>query len=309
MQSQVLVVGSSVVDLTFYSARIPSIGETVAGRFVQGLGGKGFNQAVAARKAGSQVAFLSALGADGFAPQFEARLRELDIPNACERIPSESTGAAAISVDTQGRNNIIVALGANARLNPAFLDQHVERFKGVSALLLQFETNLEVVARALELTRQHSPEAITILNPAPAIAPIPHAILANVDLFTPNETELEAISGISVRNEADLKRACAAVQGVGAVLATLGEKGSYLWRHGEERAFPAIPVRAIDTTGAGDAFNGGLACGIALYGRSDLPRAIRFATAVAALSVTREGTSASMPSAAEVHALLDRHPA
>jgi ribokinase len=307
MQSPVLVVGSSVVDLTFYSARIPAIGETVAGRFVQGLGGKGFNQAVAARRAGAEVTFLSALGADGFAPQFETRLRELGIPGACERIASESTGAAAISVDTQGRNNIIVALGANARLNPAFLDQNIESFKGISALLLQFETNLEVVARALELTRKHSPDAVTILNPAPAITPIPHAILSQVDLFTPNETELEAISGVHIQSDADLKRACATIQGPGAVLATLGEKGAVLWRRGEMHSFPAFPVRAIDTTGAGDAFNGGLACGIALFGRAELPRAIRFASAVAAISVTREGTSASMPDATEVRAFLDQH--
>jgi ribokinase len=304
MSQKVLVVGSSVVDLTFYSERIPVVGETVAGRFVQGLGGKGFNQAVASRRAGADTAFLSALGHDGFAPQFEARLRALGVPAEFERQPGESTGAAAISVDRQGRNNIIVALGANSKLTPAFLDQNTVMFSGLSALLLQFETNLEVVAHALSLSRTHSPRALTVLNPAPAIVNLPETILKNVDLFTPNETELEAISGIKISSDADLARACAAISGVGAVLATLGEKGCYLWRRGEGRHFPAFQVRAIDTTGAGDAFNGGLACGIALLGSSDLAPAIRFASAVAALSVTREGTSASMPSAEEIQALL-----
>jgi ribokinase len=304
MSSQVLVVGSSVVDLTFYSARIPAIGETLSGRFVQGLGGKGFNQAVAARKAGASVTFLSALGNDGFAPLFESRLQELGISYAIERMTSEATGAAAISVDQQARNTIIVALGANSRMTPEFLDQNAQAFKGIQALLVQFETPLDVVERALELARQHSPSAVRILNPAPAITPIPYSILCQVDLLTPNETELETISGFRVQTPEDLKRASAAIKGPEAILATLGDQGASLWTEKEHFSFKAFPVSAIDTSGAGDAFNGGLACGIALYGRPELVRAIRFASAVAALAVTCEGTSASMPSAHEINTFL-----
>jgi ribokinase len=304
---RVLVVGSSVVDLTFYTQRIPAIGETIKGRFKPGLGGKGFNQAVASARSGAPTAFVSAVGHDSFAPDFAARLEELGIPHGFETIPGEATGAAAICVDESGRNNIIVALGANERLSPAFLDRNQALFDDTAVLLLQLETNLEVIDHALELVRRKSPGAITILNPAPGRPDIPAHILSMVDFLTPNETELEIVSGGRIARDEDLPSLCEAIPLKGAVLATLGEKGCYYFRKGgASRFFPAFSVQAIDTTGAGDAFNGGFASGL-LQSSGRWEEAIRFASAVAALSVTKPGTSASMPAQEEVQEFLRTH--
>ena len=303
--AKVLVVGSSVVDLTFYAPKIPVVGETLKGRFVQGLGGKGFNQAVAARLAGAETTFISALGGDAFGPAFRGRLQELGISSALAEFKSDATGAAAISVDEQGRNSIIVALGANERLSPAFLDQNAKSFEDVAVLLMQFETNLEVVEHAMKRVRERSPEAIIVLNPAPAITPLPKSLLEKVDYFTPNETELEAIAGVKIRPnhfEEDLWKACSSVP-VKAVLATLGEKGVAFFKAGLREKMAAYAVKAVDTAGAGDAFNGGFAAGLLRTG-GDWKKAAQFGQAVAAISVTRPGTSASMPTQAEIERML-----
>lgn len=297
---KVLVVGSSVVDLCFYAERIPAVGETIAGRFQQGLGGKGFNQAVASALSGAPTSFLTALGQDSFAPVFRARLEELGIQHDVETVP-EATGAAAISIDKQGRNNIVVALGANEKMTPGFLESRKAFFDEAAVVLLQFETNLEVVGAALSLAKKAG--AFTILNPAPGIANLSPTLLKQVDMLTPNETELAIVSGRAAGSEKEITEAAASIQGPGAVLATLGEKGSLLYRAGDATRFPAFKVETIDTTGAGDAFNGGLAAGL-LRHKHEMPAAIRFATAVAALSTTKPGTSASMPSLTAVESFL-----
>ena len=311
--SHVLVVGSTVVDLSFYTDRIPVVGETVTGRFVQGLGGKGFNQAVASALSGASTRFVSAVGPldqDAFSPLFRDRLKTIGIQTALEPIAGEATGAAAISVDRQGKNNIIVSLGANDHLSPDFLDRHQDFFRDVGVLLLQFETNLKVIEHALTLARRLSPGVMTILNPAPARTDIPGAIMDQVDLFTPNETELELISGHKIHRDEDLLVACAKIKGPKAILATLGEKGCFYYPSSggpvsvpqiktESKFFPAFKVKATDTTGAGDAFNGALAAGW-VESHGDLSQAIRFASAVAAISVQRPGTSGSMPKQQEV---------
>lgn len=298
----VLVVGSSVVDLCFYADRIPAVGETITGRFQQGLGGKGFNQAVAAALSGAPTSFLTALGQDSYAPLFRARLNELAIAHDVEEIPGAATGAAAISIDKQGRNNIIVALGANERLSTGFLESRKRFFEEAGIVLLQFETNLDAVDCALSLAKKSG--ALTILNPAPGIANLSPSLLQKVDYLTPNETELAIVSGKPAVSDGEIESASASIRGPAAVLATLGEKGSLLWRDGDAARFPAFRVNTIDTTGAGDAFNGGLACGL-LQNPRELPKAIRFATATAALSTTNPGTSASMPKRAEIERFLE----
>jgi ribokinase len=298
---RVLVVGSSVVDLCFYSERIPAVGETITGRFQQGLGGKGFNQAIASARASAPTSFLSALGCDSYAPLFRERLKELGVEQDVEEIPEAATGAAAISIDKQGRNNIIVALGANEKMSARFLESRKAFFEKAGIVLLQFETNLEIVDCALTLAKKCG--AITILNPAPGIANLSPALLRKVDFLTPNETELAIVSGCAANTDAEIEAASAAIQGPGAILATLAEKGSMLWRAGDAARFPAFRVNTIDTTGAGDAFNGGFAAGL-LEHSNDLPKAIRFATALAALSTTKPGTSASMPSRPEIEQFL-----
>lgn len=299
---RVLVVGSSVVDLCFYSERIPAVGETITGRFQQGLGGKGFNQAVASALSGAPTSFLTALGKDAYAPLFRNRLTELGVTHDVEEIP-EATGAAAISIDKQGRNNIIVALGANEKLSTRFLESRKQFFDDAAVVLLQFETNLDAVDCALALGKKAG--ALTILNPAPGIANLSPSLLKKVDYLTPNETELAIVSGKPALSDKEIEAASAAIAGPGAVLATLGEKGSMLWRGGDASRFPAFSVKTIDTTGAGDAFNGGFASGM-LRHPGELPKAIRFATALAALSTTKPGTSASMPTRSEIDSFLER---
>lgn len=305
----VLVVGSTCVDLTFYVEAIPVVGQTVAGKFVQGLGGKGFNQAVASQLSGSTTKFITATGPmdqDPFAPLFARKLEELKIESALESVVDHVTGAAAISVDAQARNNVIVALGANDRLSPRFLDQQQGFLKDVDVLLLQFETNMEVIENALVQVKKANPYALTILNPAPAVKDIPASVLNLVDVLTPNETELEVISGQKTTTLEEVAAACKKIRGPKAILATLGEKGSFLClKEGETKHYPAFSVQAIDTTGAGDAFNGGLASGWR-RSKGNWDQAIEFASAVAALSVTRRGTSASMPAESEVLEFLQK---
>lgn len=306
--AKVLVVGSTVVDLTFYSARIPLVGETVRGRFVQGLGGKGFNQAVSAALSGARTAFLSAVGEDVYAAPFADRLQKLGVEAAFEKIPQQSTGAATISVDETGRNSIIVALGANDHLSPRFLAQNEKMFDGADVLLLQFETNLDVIDTALQLARKRNPGGITILNPAPALPSIPNAILKNVDYLTPNETELATIAGMpAVRTNEELNEACERISAQGALLVTLGERGCFYHRRqplvAETALLPAFAVDAIDTAGAGDAFNGAFAAGL-LQNQGKWRDAAIFASAAAAISVTRPGTSAAMAHRHEVDQFL-----
>lgn len=308
--SKVLVVGSSVVDLTFYTQRIPSVGETVTGKFSQGLGGKGFNQAVGSRLAGAPTVFVSALGEDVFAGPFRSRLQDLGIESSIETVKDASTGTATISVDDSGRNSIIVALGANGRLSSEFLTLNEQLFENTRVLLLQFEVSLEVIDCALQLVRKKSPDCLTILNPAPALPKIPGSILENVDFLTPNETELELISGHKLRTSEDLKKVCEEIPIPSSILATLGDRGCFYFRRlpkgAETRALPAFGVNALDTSGAGDAFNGAFACGL-LEHSGNWEKAAIFASAAAAISVTRPGTSASMASRPEIDLFLQRN--
>ncbi len=304
-KKKVLVVGSSVVDLTFYSDRIPLVGETVLGHFQQGLGGKGFNQAVSARLAGAETTFISAIGEDSFGSLFEARLQEIGAAGIFERVPGVATGAAAIVVDSQGRNSIIVALGANARLSPGFLDRHESSFENVGVLLLQLETNLEVIEHAVTLARRKNPECLVILNPAPAPDHLPEDLLHKLDFLTPNETELARLAGRLTVSDPELRAACLSLGGPRSLLVTLGERGAFYVhpKTGESRFFPAFSVKAIDTSGAGDAFNGALAAGLLEFGGDWVP-AVRLASASAAISVTRPGTSASAALRSEIDAFL-----
>ncbi len=300
MTAKIVVVGSFNADLTSYMERMPRPGETVHGRrFVVGPGGKGSNQAVAAARLGAAVTFVGRIGQDVFAP-FALNLWQQEGINTAYVVqdPEHATGVAPIFVDDSGENSIVVVLGANLAVSKADVDAAVEAIAEADVLLTQLEIDYETVGHALRVARERGVR--TILNPAPA-GHLPPAVIALADYLTPNETELEVLSG---RPGASIEEAAQSLLTTDeqTIVMTLGAQGARYLRRDGTALIPSFKVEVVDTTGAGDAFNAGLAVALA-EGRS-LPDAIAFANATAALCVTRPGTAPSMPRRAEVEALL-----
>jgi ribokinase len=306
--SRIVVVGSSNTDMVVRVPRIPGAGETVlGGEFRTAAGGKGANQAVAAARAGGVVVLVTALGSDalGDTALEGFRREEIDV-RFVRRVPGVPSGVAMILVDEGGENSIAVAAGANAELRPEDLQPIAEVLEPGDVMLLQLEIPIATVAAAAGLATRRGVRVI--LDPAPAPAqPLPPGLLRTVSLITPNETEVERLSGVPVSEEAEMRRAAWALnrQGVEGVLITLGARGVFAAAGGAVGIVPPFPVRAVDTTGAGDTFNGALA--VALAEEQPWPEAIRFASAAAAISVTRKGAQPSAPSRAEIEALLLEH--
>ena len=298
---RITVLGSYNTDLTTFTSRMPQPGETLLGSgFKTGPGGKGSNQAVAAARAGADVTFIGRIGQDMFGEMALKTWQAAGIETAhVQHSAAEPTGVATILVDGHGENMIVVASGANFEVSAADVEAAAEAIRASKVVLTQLETPLPAVRRLLELAHQSGVPAI--LNPAPGQA-LGRDLLALVDIITPNQTEAELITGTP---SADPESAAAALRAHGAhtVVMTLGGDGVLLVdEHGPQR-FPAFPVeRVVDTTGAGDAFNGALAVALA-EGRL-LADAIRFASATGALSVTRPGATESLPTRAEIDALL-----
>ena len=300
----IVVLGIFVADATFRADRQPRIGETVLGRsFALSPGGKGSNQAVAAARAGAEVHFITRLGKDAFADMARRVWAEAGVRADVTEDAKSYTGAAGIVVEhDSGNNAIIVAPGAASRITVGDLDARAELVSKAAVFVAQLEQPVEAARRGLEIARAGG--ATTILNPAPA-APLPDAMLALCDFITPNETEAEALTGIAVAGLGDAERAADVLlsKGVGAVILTLGAAGAlYKDRTGSVHvpAVDAGPV--VETTGAGDAFNGGFACALA-EGRNVLD-AVRMGCATGGLSVTRAGAASSMPDRAEIDAIM-----
>jgi len=293
---RVVVVGSANTDMILQSDRLPQAGETVlGGRFSTAAGGKGANQAVAAARLGAEVAFVARLGQDWLGDQALANYRAEHIDCAfITRDAALPSGVALIMVDAAGENLIGVAPGANGALRPEHVELAEAVFAGASALLVQLEIPLDTVAAALRLARRHGVRAI--LNPAPAAA-LPDDLIADVWL-TPNETELSRLTGGAVASAAEAEAGARQLLARGArgVVVTLGKAGALSLDAQARWHAPGFNVQAVDTTAAGDAFNGGLAC--ALARGEALPGAMRYANAVAALSVTKLGAQPSLPTAA-----------
>ncbi len=303
----ITIMGIFVADVTFRTRSMPVWGQTLLGTsFMLGPGGKGSNQTVAAARLGGHVYFISKIGDDAFGKMagdmYTAEHVDMSFV-VCSR--EHSTGAAAIIVDDlKGENAIIVTPGAANALTSAEIDRAREQIRVSSLFLTQLELPLPIVEHGLKLAR--SLGVPTILNPAPACA-ISDSLLKICDYLTPNETEAEELTGQSIKTLEDAERAADALlaRGVGAVVLTLGERGALVKGGGVNEHVPAFQAGAVvDTTGAGDAFNGGLA--VALAEGLDLVSAVRMGCAVAGISVTRPGTAPSMPSRAEVDALLSR---
>ena len=300
MSAKIVVVGSFNTDLIAYMQRMPKPGETVHGdTFVTGAGGKGSNQAVAAARLGADVTFIGRVGDDVFA-ELAYELWQTEGINSDFVVADRetATGVAPIFVDQAGENSIVVVLGANLRLQQSDIDAARERIAAADVLIAQLEINLDMVAYALETAKELG--VATILNPAPAAA-LPGEVLQLADYLTPNETELESLCGHAVEDVASAARTLLTRDDQIAIV-TLGASGAQIVTRDDSSRLPTFSVDVVDTTGAGDAFNGGLATGLA-EGMA-LDEAARFANAAAALCVTKPGTAASTPTRAEVAALL-----
>ncbi len=304
VQKPVVILGVFVADTAYRAARAPRMGETILGSgFKLGPGGKGSNQAVAAGRLGADVTFITRLGRDPFADMALATWKDAGVKAAVIETPDSYTGAAYIFVEeTTGNNAIIVAPGAASLISPADIDANATLIRSAGVFVTQLEQPIDAAERALEIAREAG--VVTILNPAPA-AKLPDRIYALSDYLTPNETETEELTGMKVDSLDDARRAGDRLlaMGVGTAVITLGDKGALLHTAQQSEHVPAIPAGpVVETTGAGDAFNGGFAAALA---RGVAPlEAVRFACAVAGISVTRPGTAPSMPTRAEVERLL-----
>jgi ribokinase len=300
----VVILGVFVADTAYRAARQPRMGETILGNdFKLGPGGKGSNQAVAAGRLGADVTFLTRLGRDAFADMARATWDAAGVKQAVIETPESYTGAAYIFVEEgSGDNAIIVAPGAARLIAPADIDAHADLIRAAGVFVTQLEQPIDAARRALEIARAAG--VTTILNPAPAAA-LPDAVFALCDYLTPNETETEELTGLKVTGLDEARRAADALiaRGVGTVIVTLGERGALIHGKGLSEHVPALSAGpVVETTGAGDAFNGGFAA--ALASGADPVAAVRFACAVAGISVTRAGTAPSMPTREEVEQLL-----
>ena len=302
----IVILGVFVADNSYRAARAPRMGETIMGKsFALGPGGKGSNQAVACARVGGRAHFITRLGRDPFADMALATWAGAGVIPSITQHDDSYTGAAYIFVeDATGDNAIIVCPGVAGTISVADIEARASLISGAAVFLTQLEQPMDAALHGLALARAGG--AVTILNPAPA-ADLPDGMLALCDYVTPNESEAAALTGLPVASVAEATRAAEALlaAGVGTAIITLGENGA-LFHDGRSAthvpAFDAGPV--VETTGAGDAFNGGFAAALA---RGDDPlEAVRFGCATAAISVTRPGTAPSMPSLDEVRALLAR---
>ncbi len=296
---QIVVVGSSNMDLVAKAPRIPVAGETLTGTdFFMLPGGKGANQAVAAAKLGAEVVFVAKLGKDVFASKSLENFKSVNINTKhIEQLDGVPSGIAIIAVDDKGENIIIVVPGANGKLMPADVNKAESDIANAALVVCQLEVPIETVEQAAKLANKNN--VPFILDPAPA-RQLSDELLSMVDIIKPNETEAEILTGIKVTDEASASKAADVLlaKGIETVIITLGEKGLLLATKDAKEMIASNKVEAVDSTAAGDAFTGSLAYGLA-NGQS-LKDAAVYANTVAAISVTRLGAQSSMPTKEEV---------
>jgi ribokinase len=303
MKGRILVLGSSNVDLILRIPRFHQPGETIAGEdLVTAFGGKGANQAIAARRLGGEVVFLTKLGNDSFGQSYRRYLTQEGLPpRFLLRDSSIPTGVALIELIPQGENRIIVSPGANGALSVEDLVEHRQVWGGVRIFVTQLETPLDTVAKGLMLAKEK--DTLTLLNPAPAV-PLPPKVFPLVDFLVPNEGEAQTLAGMKMKGKKDLPKMARRLlaRGVGNVVITLGAQGLYFQNREEEIWMDAFRVKAVDTTAAGDAFMGALACGLA-EGKP-IREVLRWANAAGALAATKLGAQPSLPGKKEVAEFL-----
>lgn len=315
--SKVVVVGSYNQDFVWTTDALPAPGATRLGTFAGGPGGKGFNQAVAAARAGASTTFITALGADDTAAgaRLLATAEGIDLRDDVH--PDLATGTAGIFVDASGRNVIVVAPGANAALSAGFVQSQADAFASARVVLAQLEVDADAVQAALDAAGRAG--VLAILNPAPANAPTTDTMLAVADVLTPNETEFAAMlsrhegrevdaATLATMPDAGLHALCRQLAPRATVVVTLGAAGAFV-SHGDSPRgdaasayrVPAAPAQAVDTTGAGDAFSGALAAALAgAPPDAAFADAVRFATRFAARSTERRGAALAMPRHSEL---------
>ena len=300
----IVILGVFVADTAYRASRQPKIGETIIGNeFSLGPGGKGSNHAVAAALAGGNVHFISRLGKDDFANMAISLWEKSGITPHVTQYSDSYTGAAYIFIeDKTGNNAIIVSPGAAANINDDDITANKELIQGSRVFMTQLEQSLDAAGTALSFAKDGG--AITILNPAPA-QPLGENILKLCDFVTPNEIEAEQITGTPVKsiNDAEIAAGKLLEKGASAAVITLGEQGALFKDNNQIIHQPSYEVGpVVETTGAGDAFNGGLA--VALAEEMPIDKALRFACATASISVTRQGTAPSMPNRHEIDTLI-----
>lgn len=300
---RVCVVGSANLDYTVALPRLPRVGETVsAGTLLVNRGGKGANQAVAARRLGAEVRLIGCVGDDDAGAAMRRALDEQGIGvEGVVTAPGVASGTALIFVDREGHNQIGVAPGANHRLTVEMARAGEPSIEWAQVLVSQLEVPVPVVRWALETARRHG--VPTVLNPAP-VQELSDELLGLVTYLTPNAGEVAALTGIEVSDLDSGRRAAARLceRGVGTVIITLGEEGALVYDGATAVHFEAFPIEAVDTTGAGDAFNGALAVGLSAGG--SLEQVIPLASAAAALTCTRRGAQDALPDRADVERFL-----
>ncbi|MBX2843272.1 MAG: ribokinase [Flammeovirgaceae bacterium] len=293
-KSKITVIGSSNTDMVVQSNNLPLPGETVlGGKFIMNPGGKGANQAVAAAKLGGQVTFIAKVGNDIFGREaVHGFVKEGIHTKYISTDEDQPSGVALIMVDKKGENSISVALGANLKLNKKDIDMGMKAITSSKFLLMQLEIPLESVTYAAKKAAHQKIKVV--LNPAPAQI-LSDELLGHLHIITPNETEAKLLTGVTVTDEKTAKKAAEILnnKGVEIIIITLGSKGAYVFSDEFKGLISPPKVTAIDTTAAGDTFNGGLV--VALSEGMDIKTAVEFSTKAAAISVTRLGAQASTP--------------
>jgi ribokinase len=301
MKPEILVVGSSNTDMVIKADHLPAPGETIiGGTFFMNPGGKGANQAVAAARLGGNVTFIAKTGNDVFGRQSVQLFEDEKINTRYILSDSKNpSGVALITVDKNAENCIVVASGANASLSPEDLLPAENAIRGAGILLMQLEIPLKTVEWVASIAASNNVQVI--LNPAP-VCDLPNALLKNLSIITPNKKEAEMIAGVEIKDIESAGAAASVIQskGVETVIITMGSKGALVLHENVFTHIPAVPVEAVDTTAAGDVFNGALA--VALAQHIPIIDAVRFACHAAAISVTRLGAQSSAPYKHEVDA-------
>jgi ribokinase len=297
---KICVVGAANIDLISYVPRLPKLGETLHGsRFHMGFGGKGANQAVMAAKLGAEVTMVTKLGRDMFGEGTLENFKAFGVDTRHVLFTDRAfSGVAPIAVDPEGRNSIIIVTGANDLLSEKDVQAARPAIAASRILVCQLEIPVSVSLAALQIAREEG--VTTILNPAPARSDLPPAAFEMADIFCPNESETELLTGLPAETAEQAETAARALLelGAGTVILTLGEKGSLLVTQREVAHVPAVPVTAVDSTGAGDAYVGSLA--FFLAANKPIAEAMRRANHIAALSVRSSGTQTSFPAAEDL---------